>query len=435
MSLASAFLVPLTQLKIQAGTPVQLLQNENGAATVDIAAVGHASTTKLSAIAALGAGAFLAGRSRSRHSAAAMRRDTLKAFENELGVQAPVGFFDPLGFCKDGDVVDFKRRRESELKNGRVAMFAAMGYITPEYYKLPGYLSPSSNLKFVDVPNGLAALGKVPTEGWLQIIALCGFYELVVNQPQNPSEPGNYGRGQLGFTGQSISDPQKRARSLNSELANGRLAMVAIMGMIFQNGFIGSTGPEMWIPGAALASKAFEKELGVQAPVGFFDPFGFCKDGDVGDFKRRRESELKNGRVAMFAAMGYITPEYYKLPGYLSPSSNLKFADVPNGLAALGKVPTEGWLQIIALCGFYELVVNQPQNPQEPGNYGRGQLGFTGKSISDPEKRARSLNSELANGRLAMVAIMGMIFQNGVIGSTGPDMWIPGGAFNGNIRE
>ena len=30
------------------------------------------------------------------------------AFENELGVQAPVGFWDPVGFTADGDVAAFK---------------------------------------------------------------------------------------------------------------------------------------------------------------------------------------------------------------------------------------------------------------------------------------------------------------------------------------
>jgi len=29
---------------------------------------------------------------------------------------------------------------------------------------------------------------------------------------------------------------------------------------------------------------------------------------------------------------GYIAPEYYRFDGYLSPSMNLKFSDVPNGL-------------------------------------------------------------------------------------------------------
>ena len=40
---------------------------------------------------------------------------------------------------------------------------------------------------------------------------------------------------------------------------------------------------------------------------------------------------------AMYATIGYIVPEYYKFPGYLSPSLGLKFADVPNGLAALSQ--------------------------------------------------------------------------------------------------
>ena len=37
----------------------------------------------------------------------------------------------------------------------------------------------------------------------------------------------------------------------------------------------------------------------------------------------------------MIAAMGYITPEITgKLPDYLSPSADLRFADVLNGLRA-----------------------------------------------------------------------------------------------------
>ena len=51
----------------------------------------------------------------------------LRAFENELGVQAPVGFWDPVGFTSDGDVAAFKRRRSVELKHGRISMMATMG--------------------------------------------------------------------------------------------------------------------------------------------------------------------------------------------------------------------------------------------------------------------------------------------------------------------
>ena len=86
----------------------------------------------------------------------------LRAFESDLGVQAPVGFWDPLGFTADGDVAAFRRRRSVELKHGRIAMLATMGYITPEVAgKFPGFLSPSAGLKFADIPNGLAAISKV----------------------------------------------------------------------------------------------------------------------------------------------------------------------------------------------------------------------------------------------------------------------------------
>ena len=58
---------------------------------------------------------------------------------------------------------------------------------------------------------------------------------------------------------------------------------------------------------------------------------------------RHRQSEVKNGRIAMVAAMSYITPEVAgELPGYCSFSVNLKFADIPNSLAAISKVPAAG---------------------------------------------------------------------------------------------
>ena len=41
------------------------------------------------------------------------------------------GFWDPLGFTKTDDAASFRRRRYVELKHGRVAMFACLGYIAP----------------------------------------------------------------------------------------------------------------------------------------------------------------------------------------------------------------------------------------------------------------------------------------------------------------
>ncbi|CAJ1455118.1 unnamed protein product, partial [Effrenium voratum] len=397
----------------------------------------------------------------------------------ELGVQDPVGFWDPLGLSADKDEATFKRRRAVEIKHGRIAMYACMGYITPEYFKFPGFLSPSLGLKFADVPNGLAALSKVPVLGGAQIIAFCGLIETTgffqassttdgrgpregqfsMKDSTESAEPGNYGVGFPTFLGK-VEDPEARKSKLAAELANGRLAMMAIIGMFFQDGLTGSAWGDWslytssplrarepkvarnFFGGGSTSSASFDPatELGVQDPVGFWDPLGLSADKDEATFKRRRAVEIKHGRIAMYACMGYITPEYFKFPGFLSPSLGLKFADVPNGLAALSKVPVLGGAQIIAFCGLIETTgffqassttdgrgpregqfsMKDSTESAEPGNYGVGFPTFLGK-VEDPEARKSKLAAELANGRLAMMAIIGMFFQDGLTGSAWGD--------------
>merc|ERR1712216_1015484 len=334
--------------------------------------------------------------------------------ENELGVQAPVGFWDPAGLSSDGSTENFARRRQTELKHGRVSMLATMGYITPEATgKLPGYLSPSAGLKFDDIPNGLAAISKVPTVGWAQIAAYFGFCEFSGGfEDYTTGTPGDYGWKVL-----TSDDPAEKTKKLSAEIANGRLAMVAIIGMFFQDGLTGSAWGD-WSTYTASPLRAFESELGVQEPVGFWDPLGFTADGDVASFKRRRSVELKHGRICMLATMGYITPEITgKIPGYLSPSAGLKFADIPNGLAAISKVPTVGWARIAAYFGFCEFSGGfQDYKSGTPGDYGWKVL-----TSADPEEKTKKLAAEIANGRLAMVAIIGMFFQDGLTGSAWGD--------------
>merc|ERR1719373_6428 len=216
-------------------------------------------------------------------------------------------------------------------------MLATMGYITPEVAgKFPGYLSPSAGLKFEDVPNGLAAVSKIPALGWVQMVAYAGYCELSgpTTRAANTSDYADISPGDYGFKVLTSDDPVELTKKLNAEIANGRLAMMAIMGMFFQDGLTGSAWGD-WAIYTDSPLRAFENELGVQDPVGFWDPLGFTADGDLLAFKRRRCVELKHGRISMLATMGYITPEITgKFPGYLSPSMNLKFEDIPNGLAA-----------------------------------------------------------------------------------------------------
>merc|ERR1711904_167932 len=316
----------------------------------------------------------------------------------------PVGFWDPLGFTADGDVKSFKRRRSVELKHGRICMLATMGYITPEITgKLPGELSPSAGLKFADIPNGLGAVSKVPGAGWIQIIAYFGFCEFSGGfEDYKSGTPGDYG-----FKVITSADMTERTKKLAAEIANGRLAMVSIIGMFFQDGLTGSAWGD-WalyeasplrsgvkspgyntLPEDEGVPTGFERLTGDQPPLGYWDPLGFSKDENVETFKRRREVEIKHGRVSMLATIGYIVPEYVKLPGEISPSAGLKFADIPNGLGALSKVPVAGIGQIVAFVAFLELVYNKPYG--EPGNYGKGFLGLgsvgLSTSVQDPEVR------------------------------------------------
>merc|ERR1712190_605604 len=327
-----------------------------------------------------------------------------------------------------GDVTAFRRRRTVELKHGRISMLATMGYITPELTgKFPGYISNTAGLKFADIPNGLAAIAKVPALGWAQIVAYCGFCELSAgSEDWKSGTPGDHG-----FKVLTSSDPAEREKKLAAEIANGRLAMMAIIGMFFQDGLTGSAwgdwalytaSPLRFFGGgdSAPAYKPFAPatELGVQEPVGFWDPLGFTSDGDEAAFKRRRSVELKHGRVCMAATIGYIVPYYYKFPGFLSPSEGVKFADVPNGLAALSKVPALGWVQIVFFAGIIEgaFGVTDDYKNGTPGDYGWKVI-----TSDDPAEKEKKLAAELANVRLAMVAIIGMFFQDGLTGSAWGD--------------
>jgi len=180
----------------------------------------------------------------------------LLAFENELGVQAPVGFWDPLGLAAVGNQETFLRRRETELKHGRISMLATMGYITPELVgKFPGNISPSKGVTFDSIPNGLGAISKVPALGWVQIFAYCAFCEY--NGGANRGDaPGDFGWKVL-----TSDDPEELNKKLAAEIANGRLAMMAIIGMFFQDGLTGSAWGD-WANYTDSPLRAFGKELG-----------------------------------------------------------------------------------------------------------------------------------------------------------------------------
>merc|ERR1712066_493517 len=104
------------------------------------------------------------------------------------------------------------------------------------------------------------------------------------------------------------------------------------------------------------------KQVGVTAPLGYFDPLGFCKVGDYEGFHKLRCAEIKHGRVAMMAAVGTVFQHFVKLPG---------FEKTPAGLAALGDAACIGALVgLVPVFFFLEMFYWKDDLSKEPGNFG-----------------------------------------------------------------
>jgi len=156
-----------------------------------------------------------------------------------------------------------------------------------------------------------------------------------------------------------------------------------------------------------------ELDLGSTEPLGVYDPLGWMTT-EPESFERRRAVERKHGRIAMMASVGTIVHNnHIVFDGYISPSNDLKFSDVPTGINGLFAIPTAGIWQIVALCGFIELTW-WPAS-QYDGDYG---VGYFGNDILDPEEKARKLNAELNNGRAAMLGVIGNMVGEEITGQT-----------------
>ncbi|CAK0840329.1 unnamed protein product [Prorocentrum cordatum] len=245
------------------------------------------------AVALLGmAGAHRAAKG-TRNASATVTRAAPKGavldISTQLGACPPLGFWDPLGLSKYPDpavaATQFRRRRIIEIQHGRVAMFACIGYIVPEYFRWPGFISPSEKLAFADIPNGFGAIYAIPLVGWTQIIALAGILEVNFLSSEPKEYPGDYdGFGALGLPGgASIADKETKKKKLLAEINNGRLAMMAIIGMFFQNGLTGQAWGDwsLYADSPLRAAKGpvidISTQLGACPPLGFWDPLGLSK--------------------------------------------------------------------------------------------------------------------------------------------------------------
>ncbi len=165
------------------------------------------------------------------------------------------------------------------------------------------------------------------------------------------------------------------------------------------------------------ALNAFDSELGVQPPLGLFDPLGMLDDASQDQFDRLRYVEIKHGRVAQLAFLGNIvTRAGVRLPGDID-MSGTSFESIPNGWAAIDAVPDKGLLQILFFVGWLELLVMKDVTGGEfIGDFRNNYIDFGWDTFSEEEKlQKRAI--ELNNGRAAMFGILGLMVHEQLGGS------------------
>ena len=162
---------------------------------------------------------------------------SLKAFEDALGAQPPLGVFDPMGMLNGADEERFDRLRYVELKHGRISQLAFLGQITTRAgVHLPGDIDYSGD-SFDSFPNGVAALfgpDAIPGAGFAQIVAFIGFLELFVMKDIEGTGNefvGDFRNGYIDFGWDSFDEETKMSKRA-IELNNGRAAMMGILGLM-----------------------------------------------------------------------------------------------------------------------------------------------------------------------------------------------------------
>merc|ERR1719335_878092 len=211
-----------------------------------------------------------------------------------------------------------------------------------------------------------------------------------------------------------------------------------------------------------------ELQNSLPGPPGYWDPLdlaestilaGYGVDTVEANIGWWRHAEIKHGRVAMAAVLGFIAQ--------CTPTVSGEHSVAPYRGYVAGCTPQEQWdnipllgkLQIITLIGMLESYGEGAGDPEgyvhytkggKPGYYppikGRGPAGQLIFNLWDPfefpggpknlseESKARRLKVELQNGRLAMIGIMGFLAASSVPGSVPFLAAIPGyPQYSGNV--
>jgi len=321
-------------------------------------------------------------------------------------------------------------------------MLATVGWITTDLgLRIPGEPFQVSTIdahdvlvKFGAMPQMLVWLGYAELFGFLAIIKMMEF--------KTDRKPGDFGLRAF-----YPKDEKQQYDMQMKELRNGRLAMLAFSGIVTAAVLTGKTWPffattpeggdgTKFASGSKLCGKPKNKGIGRGRSISAkaleaskslpflpkpenlagwageeqeFDPLGFS---DTFDMKWLREAELKHGRVSMLATVGFVVQQYVVFPGFPQPADSLQgFWEAPLGAKAT-LLFLAGYIESSSYGGKLTMLDMFADTDREPGNFNFGADKLDGKT----EAEVRDLKlKELNNGRLAMMAIGGMVHHNLVV--------------------
>merc|ERR1719331_2240724 len=170
-------------------------------------------------------------------------------------------------------------------------------------------------------------------------------------------------------------------------------------------------------------SKFAQSLPGITAPLGFFDPLGFCsndseKPASEGKVRFYREVEIKHCRVAMLAALGFPVAEVFHplFGGGIDVPSYIAFQETPLQTFWPAVVFVISIAEVFSVFSFQNPAGSQPWSislDHEAGDFGWDPLSL---KPTDPAELAEMQTKELNNGRLAMIGIAGMVVQELISG-------------------
>jgi len=179
-----------------------------------------------------------------------------------------------------------------------------------------------------------------------------------------------------------------------------------------------------------LKSTSLKMELGPVAKGGIgtdiefpeFDPWGLTQDITEEKYFWYRSAELKHGRVAMVAALGQITQYFVRIGDPVFSQGAKPFKAIEQVCADRPLAAIQIVLAIFAVEALGQF--NQIKS-NEPGNLGFDPLNLRPE---DPETWEKVQMRELKNGRLAMLAIAGMLYTEVITGNGVLEAWAIGKA-------